>query len=53
MTALFLGNTYPYTQSSNRCSTYKGQFRGIAFEVKSASAQLTSSTPVVYRGVAH
>lgn len=53
MTALFLGNIYQYTQSSNRRSTYKGQFRGIAFEVKSAPAQLASSAPVFYRGVAH
>ncbi|MEN9230164.1 MAG: hypothetical protein Q6L68_04600 [Thermostichus sp. DG02_5_bins_236] len=53
MTALFLGNTYHYTQSSNRRSTYKGQFRGIVFEVKSAPAQITSGVPVFYRGVAH
>jgi hypothetical protein len=53
MTALFLGNTYPYPQSSNRRSSYKGQFRGIAFEVKSAPAQIASSVRVIYRGVAH
>ncbi len=55
MTALFLGNSYQYPQSSDRLrrSTQKGQFRGIRFEVKPASVQVLSAASGIYRGVAH